>query len=291
MDRIALDINGLTKQYRGFALDKVSFGVPYGAVVGFIGENGAGKSTTLKAILGLVKKDAGTISLLGKEERSIDFTTRGKVGVVFDGDNYPDKLTPKQLSSFLKNVYVSWDEEKYFSMLDKLSLPVNRKIKAFSKGMKMKLAIIAALSQNPELLIMDEPTSGLDPVMRDDILNMILDFVRDEMHAVLISSHITSDLEKIADYIVFIHKGKVVFCKSKEELTCQYGIMKCSAAQFEAIDKEDILCYRRQGNELDILTADREGAQRKYPNMQIIPAAVDDIMLIYIRGERVCEIC
>ena len=287
MDNAALAITGLTKRYRGFTLDSVSFGVPCGAVVGFIGENGAGKSTTLKTVLGLVKKDAGTISILGKQEQDIDFATRGKIGVVFDGNNYPEKLTPKQLSSFLNNVYVSWDEEKYFSMLNKLSLPVNRKIKTFSKGMKMKLAITAALSQKPELLIMDEPTSGLDPVMRDDILNMIVDFVQDEKHSVLLSSHITSDLEKIADYIVFIHNGKVVFSKSKQELICQYGIMKCSATQFAAIDKEDMLYYCRQGNELDILITDRETAQKKYPNAKIVSAAIDDIMLIYIKGERI----
>lgn len=206
MDNAALAITGLTKKYRDFSLNHVSFNVPCGAVVGFIGENGAGKSTTIKTILGLVTKDEGTITILGKQGQDIDFVTRSKIGVVFDGNNYPDRLTPKQLSDFLENVYILWDKTKYFSLLDKLSLPVNRRIKRFSRGMKMKLAITAALSQNPELLIMDEPTSGLDPVMRDDILNMLLDFVQDGKHSVLISSHITSDLEKIADYIVFVHK-------------------------------------------------------------------------------------
>ena len=286
MDNAAIDITGLTKRYRDFTLDDVSFRVPCGAVVGFVGENGAGKSTTLKTILGLVKKDAGTISILGKQEQDIDFATRSKIGVVFDGNNYPDRLTPKQLSSFLNHVYTSWDEEKYISMLDKLSLPAHRKIKTFSKGMKMKLAVTAALSQNPELLIMDEPTSGFDPVMRDDILDMLLDFVRDEKHSVLISSHITSDLEKIADHIVFIHNGKVVFDKSKNELRYRYGIMKCSAAQFEAIDKGDVLCCRKQEDEWNALIADRGIMQKKYPNVQIVSASIDDIMLFYIKGER-----
>ena len=286
MDTIALDIKGLTKRYRDFTLDNVTFNVPRGAVVGFVGENGAGKSTTLKTILGLITKDAGTISILGKQEQNIDFVTRNKIGVVFDGNNYPDKLTPKQLSSFLDNVYTFWDKAKYFSMLDKLTLPANRKIKTFSKGMKMKLAITVALSQNSELLIMDEPTSGLDPVVRDDILNMILDFVRDEKHSVLISSHITSDLEKIADYIVFIHNGKVIFNKSQNELRYHYGIMKCNVTQFEAIDKRDALYYRKQGYEWEVLIADRDTAQKKYSNVQITPASIDDIMLFYIKGER-----
>ncbi|MDE5977771.1 MAG: ABC transporter ATP-binding protein [Turicibacter sp.] len=286
MDCIALGINGLTKRHRDFTLDSVSFSIPRGTVVGFIGENGAGKSTTLKTILGLMTKDAGTISICGKLEENVDFATRNKIGVVFDGNNYPNKYTPKQLSSLLENVYISWDKEKYFSMLDKLSLPVNRRIKAFSKGMKAKLAIIVALSQSPDLLIMDEPTSGLDPVMRDDILNILLDFVRDEKHSILISSHITSDLEKIADYIVFIHNGKVIFNKSQNELKNQYGIMKCNAAQFEEIDKEDVLYYRKQSNKWDVLIADKDTVQKKYPNVQIVPADIDDIMLFYIKGER-----
>ena len=289
MDNTALNITGLTKRYRDFTLDNVSFCVPYGAVVGFVGENGAGKSTTLKAILGLIKKDTGTISILGSQEQDIDFVLRNRIGVVFDGNNLPERMTPKQLSDFLTNIYIFWDKEKYLSMLDKLSLPTNRKIKTFSKGMKMKLAIVAALSQNPELLIMDEPTSGLDPVVRDDILNMILDYVQDEKHSDLISSHITSDLEKIADYIVFIHKGKVVFDKRKEDLIHHYGIIKCDTEQFKAIGKENVISYRRQGNKLDILISDRNAVQMKYPNVQVVPATIDDIMLFYVKGEIPCE--
>ncbi len=290
MDNTALNITGLTKRYRDFTLDNVSFRVPYGAVVGFVGENGAGKSTTLKAILGLIKKDAGTISILGAQEQDIDFAIRSKIGVVFDGNNLPEKMTPKQLSFFLTNIYPSWEKEKYFSMLDKLSLPANRKIKTFSKGMKMKLAIVAALSQNPELLIMDEPTSGLDPVVRDDILNMILDYVQEEKRSVLISSHITSDLEKIADYIVLIHKGKVIFDKRKDELIHHYGMIKCDTEQFKAISKEDVIRYRRQGSELDLLISDRNAVQMKYPNIQVVPATIDDIMLFYVKGEMPCGI-
>lgn len=286
MDNTALDVTGLTKRYRDFTLDNVSFSVPYGSVVGFIGENGAGKSTTLKAILGLVKKDAGTIAILGKREQDIDFVTRNKVGVVFDGNNLPGNLTPKQLGSFLPNIFLSWDQSKYFSMLEQLSLPKGKKIKTLSTGMKVKLAIAVALSQNPELLIMDEPTSGLDPVVRDDVLNMIQDFVADYKHSVLLSSHITSDLEKIADTIVFIHQGKIIFHEVKSALKSQYGIIKCNQAQFAEINQADILYCRKQGNEWEVLIADRDAIQKKYPCFPITPTTIDEIMLICVKGDR-----
>ena len=201
----ALTISGLTKTYKDFVLDSVSFDVPEGSIVGLIGENGAGKSTTINAALGLIKKDAGYISIMGKDE--LDNDTKEQIGVVFDGSNYPEILSPKRLNRVMKNIYHSWDERTYMSLLKKFSLPADKQISQFSKGMKMKLAISVALSHNSKLLILDEATSGLDPVIRDDILDMLLDFVQDEEHSILVSSHITSDLEKIADYIVFIHDG------------------------------------------------------------------------------------
>ena len=223
-----LTISGLTKTYKDFVLDKVSFSVPEGSIVGLIGENGAGKSTTINAALGLIQKDAGYISIMGQEE--LDNDTKEQIGVVFDGSNYPEILSPKRLNRVMKNIYHSWDDTP-ICPFEKFSLPADKQIKQFSKGMKMKLAITVALSHNSKLLILDEATSGLDPVIRDDILDMLLDFVQDEEHSILVSSHITSDLEKIADYIVFIHEGQVVFFKPKDELTEQYGIIKCGAAQ------------------------------------------------------------
>lgn len=285
MNNYALNINGLTKRYRDFTLDSVSFHVPCGAVVGLIGENGAGKSTILHAILGLIRKDGGTISILGEAEEAISFDTRNQIGVVFDGNNFPDELTPIALSKLLKNVYTSWDESKYLSTLDKLSLPKTKKIKAFSKGMKMKLSIAVALSHNSKLLILDEATSGLDPVVRDDILDLFLDFVQDESNSILVSSHITSDLEKVADYIVFIHKGKVIFSKPKDELKYNYGIVKCGAVQFDDMHKADIIAYRKQDYEWQVLVSDKTAAQAKYPKAVIVPATLDDIMLMYIKGE------
>ena len=281
----ALTVKGLTKAYRDFTLDHVSFEVPRGAIVGLIGENGAGKSTTLNAILGLVKKDAGSIEILGQPDEEWSPQIRSQIGVVFDGNNYPDMLSARQLNRVFKNIYPHWDEARYLSLLKEMALPLDKAIKALSKGMKMKLSIAAALSHHASLLILDEATSGLDPVVRDDILDLFLDFVQDENHSILVSSHITSDLEKVADYIVFIHQGKVVFSKPKDELKYQYGIIRCGAAQFEALNREEIIAYRKRDYEWEVLIADRTAAQRKYPKAVIDPASIDDIMLLHVKGE------
>ncbi|MDR2044748.1 MAG: ABC transporter ATP-binding protein [Clostridium sp.] len=286
MSNHVLAVDGLTKKYPDFVLDKVSFEVPQGGIVGLIGENGAGKSTTINAILGLIQKDAGVVSILGKQEQEIDHTVREQIGVVFDASNFPEALSPRKLGKVLQNIYASWDEHIYSSLLKKLSLPLDKKIRRFSKGMKMKLSIAVQLSHHSKLLILDEATSGLDPVIRDDILDMFLDFVQDEEHSILVSSHITSDLEKVADYIVFIHNGRVVFEKTKHELIYQYGIMKCGSAQFDSLDKSDIVAYRKQDYEWQVLVADRADAQKKYPKALIDPATIDEIMLLYVKGEK-----
>ena len=206
--------------------------------------------------------------------------------MVFDGSNYPEILSPRKLNGVMKNIYRAWDETAYFRLLKQFSLPPDKPLKQFSKGMKMKLAISVALSHHSKLLILDEATSGLDPVIRDDILDMLLDFVQEEDHSILVSSHITSDLEKIADYIVFIHEGKVVFSKPKDELVEQYGILKCGAAQFDALDKADIIVYRKMDYEWQVLVADREKMQKKYPKAMVVPATIDEIMLLYVKGEK-----
>ncbi|HIS99833.1 MAG TPA: ABC transporter ATP-binding protein [Candidatus Faecaligallichristensenella faecipullorum] len=285
MGENALAVKGLTKAYRDFTLDHVSFEVPRGAIVGLIGENGAGKSTTLNAILGLVKKDAGSIEILGQPDEELSPQIRSQIGVVFDGNNYPDMLSARHLNRVFKNIYPHWDEARYLSLLKEMALPLDKAIKALSKGMKMKLSIAAALSHHASLLILDEATSGLDPVVRDDILDLFLDFVQDESHSILVSSHITSDLEKVADYIVFIHQGKVVFSKPKDELKYQYGIIRCGAAQFEALNKEEIIACRKRDYEWEVLIADRTAAQKKYPKAVVDPASIDDIMLLHVKGE------
>ncbi len=280
----AFMVSGLTKTYQDFVLDHVSFTVPSGSIVGLIGENGAGKSTTINAALGLIQKEDGVVSILNKEE--LDGDIKEQIGVVFDGSNYPEILSPRKLNRVMKNIYRTWDEQIYFGLLKQFSLPSDKQIKQFSKGMKMKLAISVAFSHHSKMLILDEATSGLDPVVRDDILDMLLDFVQDEEHSILVSSHITSDLEKVADYIVFIHEGKVVFEKPKDELVEQYGIIKCGAAQFDALDKSDIIAYRKMDYEWQILVSDRERMKKKYPKTLVVRATIDEIMLLYVKGEK-----
>lgn len=282
----ALKIQGLTKKFEGFALDKVSFRVPSGSIVGLIGENGAGKTTTINAALGLIKKDSGEIEILGENVEHLTPSIKEEIGAVFDASNFSEELTPEKLDKVLKDIYTSWDQDLFRQLLDRLEIPFSRKLKTFSKGMKMKLSLAAALSHHPKLLILDEATSGLDPVMRDDILDMFLDFVQEEDHAILVSSHITSDLEKVADYIVFIHKGKIIFSKPKDELLEDYGIIKCGDEQFKALDREDWIACRRQDYEWQVLTSDRKKAEKKYPKALVMPAIIDEIMLLYVKGEQ-----
>lgn len=282
----ALTITGLTKKYSNFVLDNISFSIPSGSIVGLIGENGAGKSTTINSVLGLIKKDSGKITVLGHDIDTFDCAVKEKIGVVFDGSNFSEELTPAKLSKVLRDIYSSWEQSYFNRLLDQLNIPATKKIKTFSKGMKMKLSIAVAFAHHPQLLILDEATSGLDPIVRDDILDMFLEFVQDEEHSILVSSHIISDLEKVADYIVFIHTGKIIFCEPKEELLEHYGIIKCGAAQFDAIDKNDIVTYRKQDYEWQVLVANREKVAKKYPKAMVIPATIDEIMLLYVKGEN-----
>lgn len=286
MDYI-LEVKDLEKKYMDFTLDKISFSIPSGTIVGLIGENGAGKSTTINAILNLIRKDGGEIKVLGKEMTDSDTGMRNEIGVVFDGNNFYETLTPRKIGNIMAKVYTNWDMSCFEDYLKRFQLPVSKEIKQFSKGMKMKFTIAVALSHNPRLLILDEATSGLDPIVRDEVLDIFLDFVQDENHAVLVSSHITSDLEKIADYITFIHKGKLIFSLSKDELIYNYGIIKCGREQFMKMDSDDIITYRKKDYEYEILVSDKTRMERKYKNCLMNDVTIDDIMLLYVKGEKV----
>ena len=280
-----LEVKNLTKHYDGFTLDHVSFQVPGGCIMGLVGENGAGKSTTIKAILDLVHKDEGTVTFWG-QELSGSSDLKEDIGVVFDGISFYETLTPVQVGKILGAAYRRWDDRLYKQYLERFSIPKEKEIKGLSKGMKAKLSIAAALSHRPKFLIMDEATSGLDPVMRDDMLDVFLEFVQDEEHSILMSSHITTDLEKVADYITFIHQGKLLFCKSKDELRYQYGIVRCGAAVFEQMDKSQALAWRKEDYQWDVLVPDKEKARRLYKNAVVDDATIDDILLLYVKGER-----
>ncbi len=284
MDNI-LEVRNLTKQYTDFMLDHVSFSIPNGTIMGLIGENGAGKSTTINAILDLIHKDDGTVTFWGQELSSTK-QLKEDIGVVFDGINFYETLTAAKVGKISQAAYKQWDDLLYREYLNRFQLPTDKEIKTFSKGMKMKLCIAVALSHRPKLLILDEATSGLDPVMRDDILDVFLEFVQDEEHSIMISSHITTDLEKVADTITFIHQGKVLFCKAKDELLYHYGIIRCGAAIFDEIYKSEILAYRKEDYQWNVLVADKEKARRRYKNAVVDDAAIDDILLLYVKGER-----
>lgn len=270
-----------------FTLDKVSLSLPYGAILGIVGENGAGKTTTIGCILNTIWKDSGTIKLFGKEMSDADTAMREKIGVVYDGDNFPVCWTAEQLSGVMQGLYSSWDKALFLKYLAGFGLPARQKIRSYSRGMTMKLAIAAALSHHPQLLILDEATSGLDPVMRDEMLDVFLDFVQDEDHSILLSSHITSDLEKIADYIAFIHNGKLLMTASKNELVYNYAVMRCRESQFLALDPKDILAYRKRDFQIDVLVSDGALAGKKYKGVIVDQTDVDEIMLFLAKGERV----
>lgn len=284
----AIEVKSLQKNYSDFKLQNVSFCVPQGSIVGLIGENGAGKTTIIKAIMSLIDVESGEISVLGSSAKLAN-QTREEIGVVFDNLCFHENLSVSQLGRIMQGLYKKWDMDLFKQYCHRFSLDGKKKVGELSKGMKMKLAITVALSHQPRLLILDEATSGLDPVMRDEILDVFLDFIQDEQNSVLLSSHITSDLEKVADYIVFIHQGKVIFSLPKDTLLYQYGIMRCRTEEFHQIDKADILAYRKKDFEWEVLVADKGKAAQKYKTCVIDHATIDEIMLLYIKGGEQCE--
>ena len=270
MNQNILEIHHLSKDYGTFRLEDVSFSLPRGVIMGLIGENGAGKSTTINCILGEVQKSGGEITLFGQAQAASEKENKDRIGVVFDENHFPDLFTPKELGQVMAGVYSHWDWAAYRAFLARFSLREDQKIKDFSKGMKVKLAFAVALSHGAELLILDEATSGLDPIVRDEVLDLLLDFVQDERHGVLVSSHITSDL---------------VFTLEKDLLVDQYGVLHCGAAVFDTLDPADILAWRREAYQYKVLVRDRYQAEKKYPQALVSPAAIEDTMLFYVKGE------
>ena len=282
-----LSVKNLKKRFDAFALDGVSFDLPGGSIMGLVGENGAGKTTTLKLILGLLRRDAGEVNLFGRGAAGSEKELKEQPGVVFDECNFPDNLTAADVNSILSCVYRNWDGAKFRSCCERFSLPEKKIVKDYSRGMKMKLQISAALSHQARLLILDEATSGLDPVARDEILDLFLEFIGDENHSILFSSHITGDLEKIADYVTFLHSGKMVFSEEKDALLEDCGILKCAKEALSAVDPADLVRVRNGRFGSEALVRNRARIARKYRDMVVDPASIEEIMLFYARGDQI----
>lgn len=281
-----IEVQNLCKKYSGFELKNVNLAVQKGTIMGFIGENGAGKSTTIKAILNIVNKDSGTIKVFGLDSVEEEQKIKEDVGVVLDDSFLSDFLTLLDVNKIMKNFYKAWNEKKYFEYIEKFDLPKEKKIKEYSSGMKMKLRVIVAISHDPKLLILDEPTSGLDPVARSEMLDIFQEYIQDEEHSILVSSHITSDLEHIADYITFISNGEIALSKSRDELMEQYGIVKCGENDFKKIDSNDYIKYKKNRYEYDVLVENKIEFRKKYEIAIIDKPTIEDIMLIFIKGVK-----
>lgn len=275
----AVEIKDLCKTYPGFSLDHVNLTLPCGCIMGLVGENGAGKSTTIRLILDMIARDGGTITLLGKDNRENIRLLKEDIGVVLDEVGIPACLNPKQVGKIMANTFRNWEPAVYASLLEKLAVPQEKQFKDFSKGMKMKLGIAVALSHRPRLLILDEATSGLDPVVRDEVLDLFSEFTREESHAVLISSHIVSDLEKICDYIAFLHKGKLLLCEEKDALKEEYGILRCSKEQLSALPPEAVIGRKETAYGVEAIAA-RDAVPAGLP---LSPIDIEELFIFMVK--------
>lgn len=281
-----IELKNVVKDYGDFKLDHISFAVPEGSVCGFIGQNGAGKTTTINLILDIINRDEGEINLFGKPVDKDHAYVREDVGVVFDEMGFHEFMTAKDINIMMKNIYKNWDEVAFFDYLKKFSLPSKKKCGAFSRGMRMKLQISVAMSHKAKLLIMDEPTSGLDPIVRNEMIGIFRDFVVEEDHTILLSSHITGDLEKIADEVVFIDGGKIVFSGNKDEILEKHGILKCKKEEASKVSEALIVGVEKEAYSTSILVNDRHAAAKLYPDMVIEEAALEDIMIYYVNAKK-----
>lgn len=282
----ALEVKNLTKSYDNFTLQSVSFNLPKGMIMGVIGENGAGKTTMVKAILGIINKYQGEVKIFGKNVKNYNDNNISLVGAVLDNMFFPEILTVKEVGSIMKGIYKTWDDALFQKYLEEFKLPKNKQIKTLSKGMRKKLEIASSLAHHPRLLILDEPTEGLDPIARSEVIDIFRDFIQDEECSILISSHITTDLEHLADYIIFIDEGKVLLSKTCDELLSKYGIVRCSKEEFKKIDEKDYIKYRDIRHEYDILVEDKTAFKKKYNFGTIDKLSLEDLMVLMVKGVK-----
>lgn len=282
----AIEIRNLTVKYDGFTLDNISFDVAKGSIMGFIGQNGAGKTTTIKALLNIIKRNAGTVRMLGMDNIEDEIAIKEQIAAVFDELPFHDMLTAKNINIILRDLYKEWDSDVFKSYLDRLALPERKKIGEFSKGMKMKLQIAVALSHNAKLLIMDEATTGLDPVVRNECLDIFLEYLQDENHSILMSSHITTDLEKVADSVTFINKGKLLVTGYKDDVLEKHGVIKCKKSEYKEIDFSDIVSTRLSDFGAEVMVKNKTLCRSKYSGLVLDDTTLEEIMLYYVNADK-----
>ncbi len=282
----AIELKGVTKKYDGFTLNNVSFAVPKGSIMGFIGQNGAGKSTMIKAILGIIGIDSGEINIFGKDHLKEEYELKEDIAAVFDELPFHDNLNAKQINIIMSGMFRNWDKELFFRYLERFGLPQKKKCGKFSKGMRMKLQIAVALSHGAKLLIMDEATTGLDPVVRNEILDIFLEYLQDENKSILMSSHITSDLEKIADSVTFIDNGEILLSDYKDSVLETHAVIRCSKSDYASIEKSDFISARVSDFGADVMVSDKKAMQNKYPKLMIEPTSLEEIMLFYVNRKK-----
>ena len=281
-----IQINGLKKKYKDFTLD-LTLDLPKGRVSGLVGKNGAGKSTTLKAILGLIQTDEGSVKVFGKDAFNLTSEEKQQLGVALSDSSFSGYLTVDAVKNILKNMYHSFDEEKFLDLSEKMKLPLNKQIKEFSTGMKAKLKVIAALCHKGKLLIMDEPTSGLDVEARNEVLDILREYLaQDDEVSLLISSHISSDLEGLCDDIYLIDEGRLLLHEQTDELLDKYGVIKADDETFEKLEKDHILAYKKEKFGYSLFTDEKEYYKENHPDLIIENGNIDDLILIMTGGKK-----
>lgn len=280
-----LTVKDLQKKYNNFTLGPINTSFKGGVIIGLIGENGAGKTTFIKSILGIIKS-TGKVEIFGHDISTEEKNVKENIGVVLDNSFFPEVLTANDIDKIMNPLYKNWDPGLFYNLLERFSIPKNKTIKTLSKGMRKKLEIAAALAHHPKFLLLDEPTSGLDPVVRKEVLDVFLDFIQDEEHTILLSTHITSDLEHIADYILFLNHGQIVLEETKDDIMENYGILKCGINDFSKVAKEDIIRFIKNKYNYEILVKNPFKLQKKYPEMVMDKLTLEDLMVLIVKG---CE--
>ena len=280
-----LEVINLTKNYQDFQLKEINIKLPKGKIIGLIGENGSGKTTTIKAILNLMDYDKGKVKIFGKDSKDLTKQEREQIGIVLDDSFFSPILNVNDINKLMKNFYHNWNEKLYYETIKKYKIPCNKPLKNFSSGMKMKIKVLCAISQEPKLLILDEPTNGLDPIFRYEIIELFNNFVSNGENSILITTHITSDLEHLADEVIFIDDGNIILDVSKKEIDTKYGIVELAKDNFIKIKKEDYLKCLKYKNECFILVNPKNEFQKKYSKLEIRKPTLEELMLMLVKGE------